>query len=127
MKGIEVEEINYAKKPLDADTITAIVRAAGGVAAVLNTRHEIAKTRGWNEDPPREADFVAAAAKEPNLLRRPILIRGNTVRSGSAGNIYAVSGRSRVDLFSKRRVELGFSRDLRDSRPGACTARPNES
>lgn len=82
MKGLEVDEINYAKKPLDADTITAIVRAAGGVAAVLNTRHEIAKTRGWNEDTPREADFVAAAAKEPNLLRRPILIKGKSVLVG---------------------------------------------
>jgi len=81
-QGIEVEETNYARKPLDADTIAAIVQAAGGVAAVLNTRHEIAKTKGWGEATPREADFVAAAAKEPNLLRRPILVRGKTVIVG---------------------------------------------
>jgi Spx/MgsR family transcriptional regulator len=81
-RGVEVEEINYARKPLDAATITAIVQAAGGVAKVINTRHEIAKTRGWGEDAPSEGDFVAAAAKEPNLLRRPILIRGKTVIVG---------------------------------------------
>lgn len=81
-RDIEVEEINYARAPLDAETIASIVQAAGGVAKVLNTRHEIAKTKGWSAAPPDEAAFVAAAAKEPNLLRRPILVRGKTVLVG---------------------------------------------
>ena len=49
---------------------------------MLNARHEIAKARGWGESPPRTAEFVAAAAKEPNLLRRPILVKGKTVLVG---------------------------------------------
>ncbi|MBC8071520.1 MAG: hypothetical protein IAG13_24545 [Deltaproteobacteria bacterium] len=81
-RGVQVEEINYARKALDAGTIAAIVQAAGGVAKVLNTRHEVAKTQGWSEEPPDEAAFVAAAATEPNLLRRPILVRGKTVLVG---------------------------------------------
>lgn len=81
-RGIEVEDTNYAKAPLDAATLAAIVKAAGGVAPVLNKRHEIAKAKGWGEAPPSAAEFLAAAAAEPNLLRRPILIRGTSVLVG---------------------------------------------
>lgn len=81
-RGIEVDETNYAKQPLPPATIEAIVKAAGGVAAVMNTRHEVAKAGGWADKPPSVAEFVKAAAKEPNLLRRPIFIRGKQVLIG---------------------------------------------
>jgi arsenate reductase-like glutaredoxin family protein len=58
------------------------VKAAGGVAAVVNLRHAIAKEQGWAERPPSTAEFVRAALEDPNLLRRPIFIRGNTVLVG---------------------------------------------
>ena len=70
-----IPERNYSKDPLTADEIAGIVSAAGSVAAVLNTRHEIAKERGWAAKPPPTPEFVAAAVKEPNLLRRPILVQ----------------------------------------------------
>ena len=54
----------------------AIVRAAGGVAPVLNAKHEIAKAKGWKEAPPDAATFARAVAKEPNLIRRPIVVAG---------------------------------------------------
>jgi arsenate reductase-like glutaredoxin family protein len=79
----DVEERNYVKVALTADEIGAIVDAAGSVAAVLNTRHETAKANGWKEKPPTRAAFVAAAAKENNLLRRPIVIRGKRVVVGN--------------------------------------------
>jgi arsenate reductase-like glutaredoxin family protein len=81
--GIEVDEINYAKQPLDESTLRAILKAAGGVARVLNARHASAKERGWSlESPPSAAEFVAAAASEPNLIRRPILIGKRQVLIG---------------------------------------------
>ena len=69
-------ERNYAKQPLTKSELQQIVRAVGSVAAVLNTRHAIAKANGWKDKPPSQAAFVAAAAKEPNLLRRPVIVRG---------------------------------------------------
>lgn len=86
---VEVEEINYANKPLDEATIAGIVAAAGSVAAVLNARHEIAKAKGWGERAPSAADFARAAAKEPNLLRRPILVAGKKVIVGFDREEYA--------------------------------------
>ena len=72
----DVEERNYAKEPLTRAEITRIVDAAGGVAEVLNTRHKVAKEEGWKEKAPAKTTFVRAALEEPNLLRRPVLIRG---------------------------------------------------
>ena len=79
---VEIEEVNYAKTALPESVIKDIVKKAGGVAAVLNTRHEIAKTKGWATKPPSAAEFAKAAAAEPNLLRRPILVDGDRVIVG---------------------------------------------
>ena len=79
--GAEVTERNYAKMPLTGDEVRAIVEIAG-VPAVLNTRHELAKANGWKERPPSADAFVAAVVAEPNLLRRPILVRGRRVVVG---------------------------------------------
>jgi arsenate reductase-like glutaredoxin family protein len=78
----EVEERNYAKEPLTKKEVASIVDAAGSVAAVLNTRHAVAKERGWGDKPPSKAAFVEAVLKEPNLLRRPILVGKKSVAVG---------------------------------------------
>ena len=72
--GAVVTERDYSKKPLTEDELRGLVRVAG-VAAVLNTRHAVAKAHGWKEAAPAEDVFVRAALAEPNLLRRPILLR----------------------------------------------------
>ena len=80
--GVEMEEVNYAKAPLAEATIKQLVTKAGGVAAVLNTRHATAKEKGWAEKPPSAAEFAKAAAAEPNLLKRPIVVAGDKVIVG---------------------------------------------
>ena len=73
--GVEVEEIDYAKAGLSAETVEEIVKKAGSVLAVLNTRHE----KGWAEKPPAASVFAKAVAEQPNLIRRPILVDGDRV------------------------------------------------
>ncbi len=80
--GVELEEVNYAKETLSEAAIASIVKKAGGVAAVLNTRHATAKQHGWADKPPSATDFAKAAAKEPNLLKRPIVVAGDKVIVG---------------------------------------------
>jgi len=77
-----VTERNYAKEPLTEAELRSILKASGGVAAVLNTRHATAKANGWKEKPPSAAAFIAAVRKEPNLIRRPILVSGNRAAVG---------------------------------------------
>ena len=86
---VELDEINYAKTGLDEATIKEIVAKAGGVAAVLNTRHATAKANDWGTRPPSAAAFAKAAAADPNLLRRPIVIAGDRVIVGFDLNAYA--------------------------------------
>lgn len=87
--GIELDEVNYAKTGLDEKTVRAIVGAAGSVAAVLNTRHAVAKEKRWGDAPPDADTFAKAVAKEPNLLRRPILMIGKKLIVGFDKAAYA--------------------------------------
>jgi arsenate reductase-like glutaredoxin family protein len=86
---VEFDEINYAKAGLDEATVRALVAKAGGVAAVLNTRHATAKANDWVTTPPSAAVFAKAVAADPNLLRRPILIAGDRVIVGFDAKAYA--------------------------------------
>jgi arsenate reductase-like glutaredoxin family protein len=84
-----MDEVDYAKKGLDEATVRALVKAAGGVAAVLNARHATAKANGWVASPPDVATFAKAVAAEPNLLRRPILLAGDRAIVGFDEAAYA--------------------------------------
>ncbi len=74
---------NYAKDPLTAAEVRTLVAAAGGVAAVLNSRHALAKERGWGTTPPDAGTFAEAAVADCNLLRRPILLIGDRAFVGN--------------------------------------------
>jgi arsenate reductase-like glutaredoxin family protein len=86
---VELEEVNYAKAPLSEAVVASIIAKAGSVAAVMNTRHATVKAKGWADKPPSAAVFAAAAAAEPNLLRRPIVIDGKRVIVGFDREAYA--------------------------------------
>ena len=86
---LELTEIDYARKPLPAATVEDVVAKAGGVVAVLNTRHATVKEKGWKDKPPSVAEFVKAVAADPNLLRRPILLAGKQVIIGFDREAYA--------------------------------------
>jgi arsenate reductase-like glutaredoxin family protein len=87
--GRELEEINYAKAGLDEATVLDLVSRAGTVAALINTRHAIAKERGWTDKPPSAAEFARAVVADVNLLRRPILVIGKRVIVGFDKAAYA--------------------------------------
>ncbi|KAB2907279.1 MAG: hypothetical protein F9K40_05180 [Kofleriaceae bacterium] len=86
---LELTEIDYARKGLDAATVEDLVKKAGGVGPLVNARHAIAKEKGWVANPPSPAEFAKAVAKEPNLLRRPILVAGQKVIIGFDRAAYA--------------------------------------
>jgi arsenate reductase-like glutaredoxin family protein len=86
---VDLEEVNYAKAGLDEATIQKIIAKAGSVAAVMNARHATVKEQGWAAKPPSAAAFAKAAAAEPNLLRRPIVIAGDRVIVGFDERAYA--------------------------------------
>jgi len=48
----------------------------------LNTRNELYRTRKMKDHPPSRAEAIKLMAKEPNLIRRPLVIRGSRVVLG---------------------------------------------
>lgn len=87
--GHELTEVNYAKDKLDEATVRDLVKKAGSVAAVLNTRNATVKEKGWNESPPDVASFAKAVVADPNLIKRPIFDAGKTFIVGFDKAAYA--------------------------------------
>jgi arsenate reductase len=48
----------------------------------LNSRNELFRERKMKEHPPSRAEAIKLMAKEPNLIRRPLLIRGSQIVFG---------------------------------------------
>ena len=78
----DIEQRDYAKKPLTKEEVLALVKLAGGVAPLVSTRNTVVKERGWAASPPDAATFAAAVAADNNLLKRPIVVVGKRVIIG---------------------------------------------
>jgi len=54
----------------------------------LNARNELYRTRNMKEHPPSRAEAIQLMAKEPNLIRRPVVIRGSQIVLGFDEEVY---------------------------------------
>jgi len=48
----------------------------------LNTRNELYRERKMKENPPSRAEALQLMSENPNLIRRPILVKGNQIILG---------------------------------------------
>lgn len=48
----------------------------------LNPRNELYRERGMKEHPPSREDAIRLMAEHPNLIRRPILVKGSKIVLG---------------------------------------------
>jgi len=48
----------------------------------LNTRNEIYRKKKMKENPPSREDAIRMMAKEPNLIRRPVILCGGRIVLG---------------------------------------------
>ena len=48
----------------------------------LNSRNELFRKRNMKEHPPSRAEAIKLMAKEPNLIRRPLIVRGSQIIFG---------------------------------------------
>lgn len=54
----------------------------------LNYRNELFRKRNMREHPPSRGEAIRLMAKEPNLIRRPVLIRGAQIILGFDEDAY---------------------------------------
>lgn len=75
--GVEPTIVLYLETPPDSSAIQALLKKLGIKAAELVRRgEEDYKTSGLGKDS-SEAELVAAMARYPKLIERPIVVRGN--------------------------------------------------
>ena len=73
-KGIEFDKVDYHVFPLSEEEIRALVAKTGGSARdVLRTREPLAA----RYEDASEDELFAAMAEHPELLQRPIVVRGD--------------------------------------------------
>lgn len=79
--GAELESRDLAAERLTEAELEALI---GGrdYKEFLNPRNELYRTQDMKEHPPSRTEAIRLMAKEPNLIRRPLVIRGSEMIMG---------------------------------------------
>lgn len=80
-QGAELEERNLAKHPLTADELDELIGSRSHLD-FLNAKNQLYRKLRWKEKPQSRTEALKWMANEPNLIRRPIVIRGNRIILG---------------------------------------------
>ena len=76
-KGVDFETVNYIEKPLSASGLKKLLQQAGlKPSEILRTKEEAYKKYVGGKDL-TEDDLLAVMAKHPELIQRPIVVRGD--------------------------------------------------
>jgi arsenate reductase-like glutaredoxin family protein len=80
-EGVELESRDMGKDRLSAAELESLI-GDRDYKLFLNTRNELYRERNMKEHPPSRAEAIKMMAAEPNLIRRPIVIRGKEIHLG---------------------------------------------
>ena len=79
--GAELESRDLDKERLTGAELDELI-GSRDYKEFLNTRNELYRTRKMKEHPPTRAEAIKLMAKEPNLIRRPIVLQGSQMILG---------------------------------------------
>ncbi|MEQ1353542.1 MAG: Spx/MgsR family RNA polymerase-binding regulatory protein [Candidatus Acidiferrum sp.] len=79
--GAEIESRSLDKQPLSKTELGELI-GDRDYKQFLSTRNELYRTRKMKENPPSRSEAIALMAEEPNLIRRPVVIRGKRLILG---------------------------------------------
>jgi arsenate reductase (glutaredoxin) len=80
-KGIALDFRDLDKERLTADELEKLIGDRDH-RDFLNTRNELYRRKNMKENPPSRAEAIRLMAKEPNLIRRPVILAGGRVVLG---------------------------------------------
>lgn len=80
-KGVELESRSLDGEPLSEAELIELI-GARDYKEFLNPRNEIYREKNMKDKPPSRAEAIKLMAKNPNLIRRPIVIRGGEMVLG---------------------------------------------
>jgi arsenate reductase-like glutaredoxin family protein len=79
-KGASFEEIDLNKKLSVAELDRLI--GTRNYRSFLNSRNELYRERGMKENPPLREEALRLMSENPNLIKRPILVKGGQIVLG---------------------------------------------
>jgi len=78
---VQLELRDLGKEPLTAEELDRLI-GDRDYRSFLNPQNELYRKRRMKEKPPSRAEALRLMAREPNLIRRPIAIRGSRIVLG---------------------------------------------
>jgi Spx/MgsR family transcriptional regulator len=80
-KKVELETRDLGKDRMSVEELDQLIGKRDH-RKFLNTRNELYRTRKMGENPPSRDEALKLMATEPNLIRRPVVLRGSDIVLG---------------------------------------------
>jgi arsenate reductase len=81
IKNVELEFRDMDKDRLTAEELDRLI-GQRDYREFLNTRNELYRRKKMRENPPSREEAIRMMAKEPNLIRRPVILAGGRIVLG---------------------------------------------
>lgn len=78
---LDFDSRDLDKRPLSESELHKLIGTRDYIL-FLNTRNELYRERNMAEKPPTRAEAIELMSKSPNLIRRPLLVRGSQIIIG---------------------------------------------
>lgn len=80
-KKVEFEEREYGKNPFSEKELRELI---GGdpIEPYLNTRTPLYREKNMKQKPPSKDEAIQLMLKDPNLLKRPVFVKGKKKLTG---------------------------------------------
>lgn len=80
-KKVEFEEREYGKNPFSEKELRAII-GSDPIEPFLNTRTPLYREKNMKQKPPSKDEAIKLMLKDPNLLKRPVFVKGKKKLTG---------------------------------------------
>ena len=80
-KKADFEEREYGKNPLSERALCEII-GDDPIEKFLNTRTPLYREKNMRQKPPSKKEAIKLMLKDPNLLKRPVIIKGKKRLTG---------------------------------------------
>lgn len=80
-KKIDFDEREYGKNPFTEKELRELI-GEDPIEPFLNTRTPLYRERNMKQKPPSKEEAIKLMVKDPNLLKRPVIIKGKKKLTG---------------------------------------------
>jgi arsenate reductase (glutaredoxin) len=80
-KKVDLEEREYGKNPFTEKELRDLI-GDDPIETFLNTRTPLYREKNMKQKPPSKEEAIKLMLKDPNLLKRPVIIKGKKKLTG---------------------------------------------